>query len=153
MKKAICVIAIGLALTLGSPVAQAASNPAIQGRVSGIELCPQFVCGAAVFAGAFEGQVGINPRAVGIIAAAFTHEDLPEPGESSNITGGVWELRTLARRFGGIVLGGTLFNNGNNTFRVRATLFLTSGGGGTLTFDGLLDHNTLIPTFGGTLGQ
>ena len=153
MRKAICVLAVGLALTLGSTAAVAVSVPSIEGRVSGIELCPQFICGAAVFAGGFQGQVGINPHATGIIVAAFTHEDLPEPGEFSAITGGVWELRTVARRFQGIVLGGTLFNNGDNTFRVRARLLLTSGGGGIVTFDGFLNHNTLIPTFGGTLGQ
>jgi len=30
-------------------------------------------------------------------------------------------------------------------------LFITTGGLGTIKFNGVLDHNTLIPTWGGTL--
>jgi hypothetical protein len=153
MKKTVCVFAFVLILVLSSTVAHATSNPVIQGPVAGLELCPQFVCGAAIFVGGFQGQIGPNPRSAGLVAAAFTHEDLPGPGQSSSITGGVWELRTIGRRIRGIVLGGTLFNNGNNTFTVSATLVLTSGGAGTLTFAGILNHNTLVPTFGGTFSQ
>jgi hypothetical protein len=97
--------------------------------------------------------VGGNPNALGIVTAAMTHEDLPQPGQFAAITGGVWELRTFTRRIRGIVLGGTLFNNGDNTFEVRARLLLLSGGSGVIGFGGTLNHNTLIPTFGGRLAQ
>ncbi|HLQ76857.1 MAG TPA: hypothetical protein VK210_05860 [Terriglobia bacterium] len=152
MKRGICVVVLGVVFLLGASVAQAASVPAIDGQVAGIELCPQFICGAAIFAGGFQGKIGINPNASAVMVAALKHGDLPtEIGQSTPIYTGVWELRNLFRRFSGAVLGGEIVYIGQNRFHVTATLLLTSGGGGVLHLDGILDHNPLIPTFGGTL--
>jgi hypothetical protein len=52
-----------------------------------------------------------------------------------------------------VLPGGTLLNNGNNTFTVNATLYITTGGAGTLHFEGVLNHNTFPPTIVGTISQ
>jgi hypothetical protein len=143
-------------LTFGAGVrpAEAVSIPIINVNTFGIELCPQFICQAAIFTGFLQGQVGANDQALGTFTTALTHEPLPEPFDTADLTGGVFEFRVGLRRIRGIVLpGGTLLNNGNNTFTVDATLVITSGGFGTLFFHGLLNHNTLIPTIIGTVLQ
>jgi hypothetical protein len=152
MRKVFGVLAFGLILFFSS-TAQAASNPTIAGQTAGLELCPQFICGVAVFAGAFQGQVGFFPNAKGIVWTALNHGELPtDVGAFTPIFfGGVWELKTLFRRFGGVVTGGQITYIGNNMFQVTVNLTLTTGGSGNLTADVILDHNTLIPTFGGTL--
>ena len=152
MKNGIRVFGFVLAFVLCASVAQAASVPAVDGQVAGLELCPQFICGAAIFAGGFQGKIGVNPDATAGMIAALTHGDLPTAvGDSTPIYKGVWELRTLFRRINGAVLGGRIVYIGDNKFHVTATLLLVNGGAGTLTLDGILDHNPLIPTFGGTL--
>jgi hypothetical protein len=154
MKRAIaCVVVL---LTLGSWVrpADAASIPIINVNTFGIELCPQSICNAAIFTGLIHGQVGANNGALGTFAAALTHAPLPEPGDTAALTGGVVEFRVGLRRIRCVVLpGGTLLNNGNNTFTVDATLFIISGGIGTLHFNGLLNHNTFPPTISGPVTQ
>jgi hypothetical protein len=86
------------------------------------------------------------------MAAALKHEPLPEqPGQCSAITGGAWELRAGLRRFRGVATGGTLRNNGNNTFTVSAVFLITSGGSGQIHFTGLLDHNVFPPTIIGVI--
>jgi hypothetical protein len=56
-------------------------------------------------------------------------------------------------KFGGTVLGGSIFNNGNNTFTVSVTLELKSGGTGQLLGAVVLDHNDFPPTVEGKLSQ
>ena len=155
MRRAICVFAFGLILLAGSTAASAqSSNPVIQGGVQGKEVCPEFICGVALFIGGFEGRVGANPAAVGIITAAMTHGELPTSiGASTPIFDGAWELRTLIRRISGKVLGGSITYAGGNLFEIRILLDLRSGGGGFVFFAGILDHNTPIPGFRGNLLQ
>src|SRR5262245_18821881 len=100
MKRTMCVFAFGLIFLAVTTAASAqSSDPIIQGGVQGIELCPKFICGRAYFTGIFQGRIGGNPSALGIINTALDHDDLPtEIGVSANITGGDWELRTLTRR-------------------------------------------------------
>ena len=155
MRRAICILAFGLIL-LGAATAASAqsSDPIINVQVQGLELCPQFICGAAVFSGVAKGQIGGNPNAVGIITAAMTHGDLPTAiGADTDIFFGAWELRTLTRRIRGAVLGGKIIYQGNDIFAIRILLDLRSGGGGFVVFEGFLNHQTLIPTFGGDLHQ
>ena len=132
----------------------AASSPAISGAVSGIELCPQFICGEAVFAGAFTGTIGQKATA-GAFWTGITHDDLPTiTGESSAITGGSWIISARRKIYAGFVApGGTLTYNGDNTYTVSLTMVLTSGGTGTMNFVGLLDHNEFPPTITGTITQ
>jgi hypothetical protein len=143
-----------LVLLAGSAPLRADSSPAINGEVSGLELCEQAVCGAAIFVGVYHGRVGFNPFALGLMSVAVTHEDLPEVTDTAAITGGVWRLRLLSGRLiSGIVTGGVLENpRGDDTFDATVELLVTSGGSGTLTFEGLLDHTVFPPAVSGSLG-
>lgn len=154
MRRAVaCVVVLVTLGSWGRP-AEAASVPVINVNTFGIELCPQSICGAAIFTGLIHGQVGANGSALGTFAAALTHDPLPEPFQTAELTGGLFEFRVGLRRIRGVVLpGGTLLNNGNNTFTVDATLLITSGGIGTLHFTGVLNHNTFPPTIVGTISQ
>ena len=142
-----------LMLVWAVPPAWAVSSPVIQGQVQGTELCSQAICGAAVFVGSFQGQVGHRRHASGQWSVSVTHAPLPAPNESAAITGGNWSLLAAGSRFSGPVAGGTLYNNGNNTYTVTATLVLMQGGSGSLTFSGLLDHRVFPPTIVGTIAQ
>jgi hypothetical protein len=155
MRRAICAFAFGLILFAASTAASAqSSTPIIQGGVQGIELCPQFICDFALFTGVFQGQVGGNPNAVGIITAKMKHTDLPTAGDPpATITGGTWELRTLTRRIRGNVVGGTISFLPNDLFAISILLDLQPPGSGLVGFEGILSHQTLIPTFGGNLVQ
>lgn len=151
MKRMLPLLIPVLMLTIGPGFVQAASTPAIQGAVSGLELCEQAVCGSAIFVAAFAGQVG-SRFAFGAIAVAVNHDPLPAPGSCAAITGGSWDLWAAGRHFHGSATG-TLFNTGQNTYIVRTQLSLTSGGTGELSFEGLLDHNVFPPTIAGRLSQ
>lgn len=156
MKRAVASLAIVLLiLVAGVRPAQAASIPIINVGAFGIEVCPQFFCHVAIFAGILQGQVDSNDNAFGTFVVAITHEDLPPPFQFADITGGGVELRIGLRRIQGIVLpGGKLFNNNDNTFGVGAVLVLTSPGtSGFVIIRGLLNHNTPIPTVVATLTQ
>jgi hypothetical protein len=153
MKRAIVSAATLLVLASGVRSAEAASVPFIDVNTFGVELCPQSICGAAIFVGVLHGQVGANPNALGTYAVAVTHDPLPPPLAASAITGGVFEFRVGLRRIRGVVVGGLLFNNGNNTFTTHATLLITSGGSGTVVFEGLLNHNVFPPTVIGQVTQ
>jgi hypothetical protein len=145
---------LALLVLAGTVPVQASSLPVIRGEVSGLELCPQSICGAAIFTGLFVGQVGANPFSVGVISVGATHEDLPPPDLSADIDGGVWSLRLLnGRRFTGLVQSGSLFNNGDDTFDVNVQMLIVSGGSGTLEFNGILSHRVFPPTLIGSISQ
>jgi hypothetical protein len=134
------------------PVA-ADSIPVIEGNITGIELCHQELCGAAFFAGDFVGHVNARPTHAAFLGA-IRHQPLPEPYETSYITAGTWVIAIPFRSVSGVVLpGGTLTNNGDNTFAVELTMMITRGGRGTLTFAGILSHNSFPPTIIGTVSQ
>ena len=149
-------LALVLVLLVGAAPVRADSVPAISGLVSGIELCEQDVCGAAVFVGLFVGQFGLNPYAIGTVGVAVKHDELPV-NDSSAITGGVWRLRLLSgRTVTGKINSGLLVNpcNGSdNAYCVTTELEITSGGQGTLAFEGVLNHNTFPPTVSGGFFQ
>ena len=129
-----------------------ASEPAITGHVEGLELCPESLCGAAFFIGKFTGRVN-QRRATGGFFVSINHDPLPAPGRSVNITGGDWTIRANLRLFSGEVLGGTISNNGDNTFAVEAVLQVTFGGSGEIFVRGELDHNQFPPTNNADLSQ
>ena len=146
---------IVLILIAGAAPLRASSIPTIQGSANGIELCEQAVCGYAVFTAIFTGQVGGNAHAFGTISVAVKHDPLPGPDDPpANLTGGFWQLQPFLRLpIAGIVTGGTLESNGDNTFHVIAHMLIRSGGLGTLTFDGTLNHNAFPPTIDGHISQ
>ena len=146
MKRAIISTAILLVLTCGARPAQAASIPFIDVAAFGVELCPQSLCGSAIFAGLLFGQVEPNPSALGTFVAAINHQTpLPvNEGERIFITGGAFEFRFGLRRIrGGVHPFGILESNGDNTFTIVATLETTEGG--LLDAVVFLDHNVFPP--------
>jgi hypothetical protein len=51
------------------------------------------------------------------------------------------------------VLGGNIFNKGNNTFNISVALEMKSGGTGELIGEAVLNHNDFPPTVEGKLFQ
>jgi hypothetical protein len=129
-----------------------ASEPAITGRIEGVELCPQFVCGVAVFIGRFNGNVD-KRRANGGFFVSVNHDPLPDLGELAKITSGEWFLRANLHFFSGDVLNGTISNNGDNTFTIETVLRVTSGGSGEIRAKVHLDHTVVPFTVDGDLPQ
>jgi hypothetical protein len=150
-KRVVLTLAVVLLVT---PPAMAASTPSVTGHIKGRELCPESVCGAAVFAGAFVGLVN-GKLAAGSFWGAVQHDlPLPTPGNSVSITGGTWLIWTNRGSFSGTVEdNGTITAHDDNTFDISMTLDLTGGGSGTVTFSGTLDHNVFPPSIVGTLSQ
>ena len=161
MKKAVAVVALGVIFALGSAIAQAAPiplsfSPLLSGNVSGIELCPQFICGVAVFTMGYQGQIGPFRNAAGIITTALNHGPLPisESDDPATIVGGKWEFHSLFLNFKADVVTGQIdLIDGSNgkKFHITAELSVTPGGPATLHFDGTLDHTPAIPTIKGSI--
>ena len=130
-----------------------AADSFVRGDVEGIELCPKFICGVAVFAGEFEGTINGVPKR-GIFVAAIDHQ-LPLPvveDGTALITGGVFSIRLPFRTIRGVVVDGILTKNANETFDVEMTLLVTTPTGPVVeSFTGLLRHDVPIPTIGGTI--
>ena len=148
-------IVLATALLVGAATVRASSLPVIQGGVSGVELCAQSMCGSAIFVALFNGQIGGNPNALGLISVSIKHEDLPPAGVSSKINSGVWQLQSLGRPIAGIVTGGTILNtNGDGTFQILVHMQITSpGASGLLSFVGELSHNVFPPSIKGHIIQ
>jgi hypothetical protein len=143
---------LAIVLAFSAIKVSADSQPSLSGSAFGIELCPQFICGFALFAGQFQGQVNSRP-AKGSFAAAIVHEDLPAVGETAAILGGQWTITAGRRVFRGNVTDGTLLNLNDTQFCVTMTMALTDGGSGEIYFSGVLDHGPFPPTIGGYVTQ
>src|SRR5262245_12807234 len=91
------IIALLAFIGISSAVVRADSLPVIQGTVSGLELCPQSVCGAAIFVGVFRGRVGTSPS-IGTVSVLVKHNPLPPPDMTADITGGLWTIQLLNGR-------------------------------------------------------
>lgn len=152
MKRTVLAALLASLLAASAVTLAADSRPALSGQVAGIELCPQFICGFALFVGEFDGE--LNSRdAHGSFAGAITHEPLPDLFGSANLTGGVWTITANRRVIQGAVSGGRIFNLDGTRFCVEMVMEITSGGRGQLHFTGLLDHNPFPPTIGGLVTQ
>ena len=130
----------------------AQSRPAVEGTVAGIELCPQYICGFALFVGGFQGELN-SQNAAGTFVGAITHEPLPDVNYSADLTGGQWTITANRRVLKGAVVGGQIINIDGTRFCVEMTMDVTDGGRGRLYFTGLLDHNPFPPTIGGIVRQ
>ena len=144
-------LAIAVVLLFGAAPLRASSLSPVAVSANGIELCEQAVCGSAIFVAIVSGQVGFNPHALGTIAVSVKHEPLPGPDDPPvNLIGGVWQLQVFfGGKATGIITGGTLENNGDNTYHVIAHML--SAATGPLTFDGTLSHNAFPPTIFGSI--
>jgi hypothetical protein len=130
------------------PALQASDPAFIDGDVYGVELCPQDLCGSAVFVGLFGGRIDGRYQ-FGVVGVGVTHDALPEPGFSSAITGGLWKVQTRRHEIRGQVLEGRICAHADNTFTVTANLVDTEGGLHYASVE--LDHNVFPPTIQGYL--
>jgi hypothetical protein len=147
MKRFLIPLALVSLLFVAAPARAASTTDA---AAFGIELCPQSICGSAIFTGILSGTVaGINTR-LGSFTVAVQHGDLPVvEGGTAPITGGVFQLRVGLRTVRGVITGGELISNGDNTFTV--SIDLLSNSGQVLQFQGVLSHNTFPPTIVGRI--
>ena len=150
MKQALLRLGL-LAVFLIAAQPVVASNPVIIGEISGVEICVQSLCDAAVFTGTCECRVD-NRATPGFFWVSVQHEPL-DPLKPSAIFDGKWTLTTLRGSFSGRVIGGEIVNAGRNIFKVTAKLRIKKGGAGDFFVVGDLDHNDLPPTFEGELVQ
>ncbi|HTI36522.1 MAG TPA: hypothetical protein VL484_03095 [Vicinamibacterales bacterium] len=146
MKRCLTPLVLVCLLFLAAP-ARAASNPT-DAFAFGIELCPESLCGSAIFTGILSGTVaGIDTR-LGSFSVAVKHDPLQEDkGDVTAITGGVFQLRAGLRTVRGTIVDGLLISNGDNTFDV--TMELVSSNGQLFLFQGTLSHNSFPPTIFG----
>jgi hypothetical protein len=152
MRRAVRSSVLAIVLAFSAVTLSADSRPVLTGFASGIELCPQSICGFALFVGGFEGQVNSRPASGGFVAA-ITHEDLPDVLQTAQVTGGQFTITAGRRVFKGDVLGGHILNLNGTQFCVVMALDITDGGHGQVYFRGLLDHGPFPPTIAGFVTQ
>lgn len=145
----------GFLYFIASATAIAQTTPTINGRVTGIELCSQSLCGYAWFAGTFVGKVGDLGDTTAAWAVRVTHDSLNQANKGvTSVTGGDWilVLNGDVSISGTIDPGGTLtYRAGNNTFDVDLTLTISQGGSGKVSFDGTLNHSVFPPPITGKM--
>jgi hypothetical protein len=140
---------ITFALTMASVAplfAQNQPDTSLSGAINGRELCEERVCGSAIFAAVFAGQIDGRP-AVGLALGSIRHYlPLPQPGESCvPIFGGSWSISTLRRTLAGDVddEGGTICPIDGTHFQIDLTMNITQGGKGSAHLTVFLDHSPL----------
>ena len=109
MRRTLVSSVLAIVVAFSAVRLSADSKPFLAGTAAGIELCPQLICGFALFVGQFEGQINSRPASGGF-AAAVEHEDLPAVGETTPITGGDWTIVANQRAFSGDITQGTILN-------------------------------------------
>jgi len=143
---------ITLALTLASAAPLfAQEDTSFSGAISGRELCEQAVCGSAIFAAVFAGQIDNRP-AIGLAFAAIKHTDLPtKAGDCAIIIGGSWSISTLRRTLTGTIpLGGTVCYIDGIKYQVDLTMNIgQDGGDGKAHLSVELNHQPFPPTVKG----
>ena len=103
-----------LAVFLSAAQPVIASNPVIVGEISGVEICVQSLCEAAVFTGTCDCRIDNRPTP-GFFWVSVQHDPL-DTSNPSAIIDGKWTLTTLRGSFSGKVIGGTITNIGDNEF-------------------------------------
>ena len=137
-------------LLLAPGTLHAANSTSLSGKIAGLELCPQQVCGAAIFMGRFNGTLDGTADS-GSWWVAIRHEDLPTPGARANITDGVWGMAVGDHALRGVITAGSILNNGDGTFEVTPQLGIREGGEGALSLSILLDHGPFPPRVRGNV--
>lgn len=152
MRRALVSGFLAIALSLSAITLSADSRPVLQGVAAGIELCPQVICGFALFVGEFQGEVNSRPASGGFVAVV-EHQVLPPIGQTALVTGGQFTITAGRRLFRGDVAGGTILNLNGTQFCVIMALEITDGGRGQVFFSGVLDHGPFPPTIAGFVTQ
>jgi hypothetical protein len=139
-----------------SATASLSADPAttsLRGLVNGRELCEQAVCGSAIFAAGFAGEID-GRSAVGLAIGSIVHTALPQAvNECAIILGGRWSIHTLRRSLAGDVPDGRVCYVDGVKYRVEMTMNITQGGHGEAQFMAILDHQPFPPTIQGAIGQ
>jgi hypothetical protein len=153
MRRILCSAAFAALVAFSAVRLAADSRPVLTGGAAGIELCPQSICGFALFVGQFEGEVNSRPADGGFVALV-EHGPLPiNPFDTAPITGGDVTITAGKRVFKGDIVGGSITNLNGVQYCVAMAIDLTSGGKGTVHFTGLLDHGPFPPTIAGFVTQ
>lgn len=153
MSRAVRTTVLTVVLAFCAVGLSADSRPALSGGIEGIELCPQSICGFALFVGGFEGELNSRPASGGFVGA-ITHEQLPpELGGTAAVTGGHFTITANQREIQGEITGGTILNINGTQFCVAMELEITKGGRGTLYSTVLLDHGFFPPIVTGFVSQ
>ncbi|MSQ30470.1 MAG: hypothetical protein EXR64_00355 [Dehalococcoidia bacterium] len=142
--------AIVAVLLLAPGSVRATEATTLAGAVTGVELCPQIVCGVAVFIGRFDGALDGAPGD-GRWWVLVNHEELPLPGDRAGITRGQWGMIVGELPLGGVIAGGSILNNGDGTLTVAPVLDLRAGGEGTLALFIVIDHAPFPPSVTGNV--
>ena len=146
MKRSLAAFPLVFLLFFAAPARAAA--PTTDADVLGIELCAQFMCGSAIFAGVLQGEVAGVETSLGTFVVSVTHDDLPTATQpQSAITGGTFQLKAGTKTVRGTVLEGTLTYLGEDLFGVQ--MLLVQRNGRLLAFEGVLSHQTFPPTISG----
>jgi hypothetical protein len=149
------IITLALSLASAAPLF-AQSQTSLSGAISGRELCAQDMCGSAIFAAVFVGQIDHRPT-VGLAIGSIRHTSpLPtDPGQCADITGGSWSISTLRGTLAGSIesTGGKVCSIDGVKYTVRLTMDIDQGGDGTANLNVLLDHQPFPPTVNGTISQ
>ena len=131
----------------------ASAQTSLRGLLSGRELCEQAVCGSAIFAAGFQGEID-GRTAIGLAIGSIRHTALPQAqGECALIVGGTWSVNTLRRSVAGTVENGTVCFIDGVKYLVSMTMKIQQGGSGEARFDAILDHGPFPPTIRGAITQ
>lgn len=144
--------AVLAAFLLAPGTLHAATSTSLSGKIAGLELCPQEVCGAAIFMGRFDGALDGTADS-GSWWVAIRHEDLPAAGARANITDGIWGMAVGDHALRGVITAGSILNNGDGTFVVTPQLDIREGGAGALSLSILLDHGPFPPLVQGNVAS
>ena len=150
MRRVVVSTILAIVLGLSGIKLSAGSPPVPTGAAAGIELCPAFLCGFALFVGQFQGEVNSRP-ADGFFSAKVFHEDLQPVGVPAAIFDGQFTITAGPRIFRGDIGGGTIVRFNEIQFCVRIELDYNNGGQG--HFTGILDHGEFPPTIAGLVTE
>ena len=142
------LVSLGMVLALVGFARPVQAQPPVTADVLGIELCPQSICGAAVFYGAIHVNTGSENGRAGTILGLIQHDELPEAGQTAALTNGVLRLQFDEEIIDLLLAVGNLTNNDDGTYTIAA---LFSDGEMLHFFSGVLDHNFFPPLVYGTL--
>src|SRR4051812_41933401 len=142
-----------LAVPAAASLAADPETTSLRGFVSGRELCEQAVCGSAIFAAGFAGEID-GRSAAGLAIGSIVHTALPQAvNECATILGGRWSITTLRRSLSGDVPDGKVCYMDGVRYLVQMTMKINQGGNGAAQFSAILDHGPFPPTIKGAIGQ
>jgi hypothetical protein len=145
---------LALVVSAAASLSADPETTSLRGLVSGRELCEQAVCGSAIFAAGFAGEID-GRSAVGLAIGSIVHTTLPQAvGECATILGGRWSINTLRRTLSGdVAAGGHVCYVDGVKYLVQMTMNISQGGNGAAQFNAVLDHGPFPPTIKGAIGQ